>query len=295
MSAIYDFYGKNVTEAIENARQQLGVEHEQLEIDIVSTGSAGIFGFAKKDAHIRVVVKQQPKEDVNDPYGVSDIFAESLTAAGNGKKSGPEKPAADPVIKENGEIAAPAASADEEEQQEELQPAEVALLEKELAEIVRLMGFTATVTTTVTGRSVTLTLHGDYEQELIGEDGKVLDSLQYLLRKIAGRKIAGGGVRLTLDVGDYRVRRLAEMKALATELAERVRKDGKTQAIPALNPAERREIHILLQEDNEVRSRSVGDGMFKKVLIYKSGSGGKRGRRPSRNRKSASYTPKESA
>ena len=44
-----------------------------------------------------------------------------------------------------------------------------------------------------------------------------------------------------------------------------------TQAIPALNPSERRVVHMLLQDDKEVRSRSVGEGLFKKVLIYKPG------------------------
>ena len=48
--------------------------------------------------------------------------------------------------------------------------------------------------------------------------------------------------------------------------------DGKTQAIPALNPSERRVVHVMLQDDKSIRSRSVGDGLFKKVLIYKPGS-----------------------
>ncbi len=288
MSAIYDFYGKNVTEAIENAQQKLGVEHEQLDIDIVSTGSAGIFGFAKKDAHIRVVVKQQQKQDANDPYGVSDIFAESLTANQNNETSREEEPTEVPQARSDGAVTSVVADDEESGAEEDLQPAEVELLEKELVEIVRLMGFAATVTTTVSGRNIEFVLHSsEHETELIGEEGRVLDSLQYLLRKIAGRKV-DGSVRLNLDVGDYRARRLTQMKALATELAEQVRQDGKTQAIPALSPAERREIHILLQGDDEVRSRSVGDGIFKKVLIYKPGSG-RRGRRSPRNRKSTSY------
>ncbi|PID73124.1 MAG: RNA-binding protein [Desulfobacterales bacterium] len=286
MSAIYDFYGKNVTEAIENARQELGVEHEQLDIDIVTTGSAGIFGFAKKDAHIRVVVKQQPKEDVHDPYGVSDIFADSLDTDKTNEKSREKKPAASPRAKSDSVTQPVVSAAKDQIAEKELQAAEVELLEKELVEIVRLMGFTAAVTTTVSGRNIEFVLQSsEHEAELTGEEGRVLDSLQYLLRKIAGRKV-DGSVRLNLDVGDYRARRLAEMKVLATELAEQVRQDGKTQAIPALSPAERREIHILLQGDDEIRSRSVGDGIFKKVLIYKPGSG-RRGRRSPRNRKSA--------
>jgi len=57
----------------------------------------------------------------------------------------------------------------------------------------------------------------------------------------------------------------------ARELAALVKVDGKTQVIPSLNAAERRVVHMALQDDKEIRSRSVGDGLFKKVLIYKPG------------------------
>ncbi len=299
MSAIYDFHGKNVTEAIENARQKLGVGLEQLDIEIVTTGSAGIFGFARKDARIRVTVKQ-PVEDADDPYGVSGIFADSLVAVKGDKKREKNEPAEKkPAPKKRVCPPVPAVSAppadvasDNQEFKGEIQKGELALLEKELLDIVRLMGFSARVETSIQGRNVEMVLHGDDEAELVGEDGKVLDSLQYLLRKIAGRKITQA-VRLNLDVGNYRTRRLAEMKALALKLAEQVKRDGKTQVIPALSPAERREVHLHLQSDSEVRSRSVGEGMFKKVLIYKPGNG-KGGRRFSRNRKRTPHTLKES-
>jgi spoIIIJ-associated protein len=80
-------------------------------------------------------------------------------------------------------------------------------------------------------------------------------------------------------VGDYREKRLEELKVKAVELAALVKEDGKTQVLPALNPSERRTIHMILQEDKEIRSRSVGDGLFKKILIYKPGKGGRPGGR----------------
>ena len=92
-------------------------------------------------------------------------------------------------------------------------------------------------------------------------------------------------VSIDLDAGNFRERRVVELKKLAGELAEQVKEDGKTQAIPALNPSERRVVHVTLQDDKGVRSRSVGDGLFKKVLIYKPGkprkkSGSRRRGRP---------------
>jgi len=83
-------------------------------------------------------------------------------------------------------------------------------------------------------------------------------------------------IMLALNAGDFRERRAEELKVRAVELADKVKADGKTQSISALNPSERRVVHMILQEDKGVRSRSVGEGLFKKVLIYKPG----KGRRP---------------
>ena len=59
------------------------------------------------------------------------------------------------------------------------------------------------------------------------------------------------------------------------ELAAQVRQSGKTKAIAGLNPMERRAVHLALQQDGEIRSRSVGSGLFKKILIYKAGKDNK--------------------
>lgn len=116
------------------------------------------------------------------------------------------------------------------------------------------------------------------------QEGRTLDSLQYILRKIVSRKIAGR-VRLSIDVGNYRERRHQELREKAVAYAELVKESGKTQVITSLNPYERRVVHVALQDDTDIRSRSVGDGLFKKVLIYKPGKGQKNsGRKKSRGR-----------
>jgi spoIIIJ-associated protein len=106
----------------------------------------------------------------------------------------------------------------------------------------------------------------------------VLDSLQYILRKVVTRKVPER-LRISINVGDFREKRLETLKEKAVELASMVKEDGKTQVLPALNPSERRAIHMILQEDKEIRSRSVGDGLFKKILIYKPGKGNRGGRK----------------
>jgi spoIIIJ-associated protein len=63
-----------------------------------------------------------------------------------------------------------------------------------------------------------------------------------------------------------------------------VKDSGKTRSIPALNPAERRIVHMVLQDDSTIRSRSVGEGLFKKILIYLPGRGRKKSPRNGKNK-----------
>ena len=124
------------------------------------------------------------------------------------------------------------------------------------------------------GDSLLAHMDGEYVSDIIGEEGRTLDSLQYLLRKICSKKFSAK-IILNLDAGDFRANRLQDLTKLGLKYAAEVKKTGKTRAIPSLNPSERRVVHIALQDDKEIRSRSVGEGLFKKVLIYRPGKGTK--------------------
>jgi spoIIIJ-associated protein len=137
------------------------------------------------------------------------------------------------------------------------------------------MGFPSEVAVHFVDNTVHCHITGPFEEQIVGPEGRTLDSLQYLLRKMVAIHLPDK-IMLSLNAGDFRERRAEELKVRAVELATLVKADGKTQSIPALNPSERRVVHMVLQEDKGVRSRSVGEGLFKKVLIYKPG----KGRRP---------------
>jgi spoIIIJ-associated protein len=141
---------------------------------------------------------------------------------------------------------------------------------QDVAKLLELMSCPSAVTVELDNQTVVCKISGEHQDALTGQEGRTLDSLQYLLRKMTTRLLPDR-TKLALEVGDYRERRIEELKKRVLELAAQVREDGMTQAIPALNPSERREVHMLLQDDKEVRSRSVGEGLFKKVLIYKPG------------------------
>mgnify|MGYP002633284001 CR=1 FL=1 len=322
-----DFYGKEVAVAIKNACDSLGVPQERLEIEVVETGTTGIFGLIRKKAHIRVLIKEELGEVIADVFETGSfikpepeeelepevIKAEEVKTAPKKpetKKSEHKKPehkkteseatAKDKVVVIN------QTAADDDDEDDDLSTdkdlgVEVSLesleiVKTELLQLVELMGFPSTLEVETVGQSLACTLRGEFEEDLTGVDGKVLDSLQYLLRKIISRKVPER-LRISINVGDFREKRLEELKVKCVELAAQVKEDGKTQVLPALNPSERRVIHMILQEDKEIRSRSVGDGLFKKILIYKPGKGARpsgRKRPQSKGRQSKSGPKKDS-
>ena len=161
----------------------------------------------------------------------------------------------------------------------EISPAVAAELKETLEKILSLMEMDSEVNMEINGGRIDARISGDHLEAITERDGSVLDSLQYLMRKIASHKITGKAI-FNLDAGDYRERRRVELEKLARELATETRETGRTKAIGSLNPAERRIVHLTLQDENDIKSRSVGDGHFKKVLIYLPGRG--KGRRKKR-------------
>ncbi len=271
-----DYYGKDVSEAIKKACEALGVPQETLDIEVVETGSSGIFGLIRKKARIRVQIKPPAKEG-------ADIFAISSFLGVKSKEEEQLETELEPpnVAHRLSKVR------DEDDEEEEDLPVEaemegdaslesIEIVKEELLRIVELMGFPSTLEVETTGLAVICTLRGDFEENLAGPEGKVLDSLQYILRKIISRKVQER-LRISINVGAFREKRLEELKVKAAELAALVKEDGKTQVLPGLNPSERRIIHMFFQEDKEIRSRSVGDGLFKKILIYKPGKGNRPG------------------
>lgn len=281
MEKAKDYYSKNVADAIRQACADFGTSQEKLDIEVVETGSAGIFGLCRKRAHIRVtrkrseaaaaepVKKQKGKE--KSPQTAEKKKSVKTTGEDEAKQVPQQKGAGKGVKK------AKAQEKKGETQDQQLAPVEppseevLTVIQTDLAKILELMGFPSEVQVIFADDAIQCQINGEHVESIAGQDGRTLDSMQYLLRKMYSQKLPDR-MMIDLNAGDFRERRIAELQQKAVELADKVKNDGKTQAIPALNPSERRVVHVALQDDNTVRSRSVGDGLFKKVLIYKPGS-----------------------
>jgi len=256
MSEKIEYRGKDVTEAIRNACDDLHVNQEELKIEVLAPGSAGIFGvFGKKQAVIAVTMKKRRASEKTGGHGET-----------RGKTAGPRR-------SERKKSGAPLRRGPEREPAV-ISPEVLAAIKGDLEKILQLMGLAAQVTVTNEENKVIAKLSGGNEEEIIGPEGQTLDSLQYLMRKIVSRKVEGK-IMFSLDAGTYREMRREDLEEMALRLAAEVRENGRTKSIPALNPAERRIVHMKLQDDPTIRSRSVGEGQFKKILIYVPGRGKK--------------------
>ena len=300
-----DFLGKTVADVIKQACDVFQVPQENLEIEVVETGSTGIFGFIRKKAHIRARIKKDaavrttthhkepspPPVEQAPPVQPQAVPVATVVASPVVAASVQDEPVDTEIVGEDEDeddiLLAPSA-------EEALSQESIDGVQQELSRLLQLMGLPSRVEIEAQGSSVRCHVIGDFEEDLTGQEGKILDSLQYLLRKITARKITER-LRIAIDVGDFREKRQDELEDQARELAVLVKEDGKTQTIPSLNPSERRVVHMALQDDKEIRSRSVGDGLFKKVLIYKPGkpntSGGSKKRPPSRGRRGKGNKP----
>lgn len=103
---------------------------------------------------------------------------------------------------------------------------------------------------------------------LIGREGQHLAAIQYLLARIITTKMKVQ-VRIQLDTGDYHQRQDERMQSLALMLADRLRKTGRSQSTRPMSAYQRRVIHLALQDEPDVQTRSVGDGVLKRVIIMK--------------------------
>lgn len=282
MSAKMEYKGTDVEEAIGNACAALNVPREELNIRIISTGSTGIFGLGRKKAAVQVSLKKEggheqkrpaPEKKASVPRGRAEKPASD-------RKPSPPRARAE-QSPANGEPA-------EEVVGDPVTPEEMEAIRVDIAKILELMGCPSEISMEQDqNNKVHAKITGEFVDILVGPEGQTLDGLQYVLRKIITRKFPQK-VLFSLDAAGFRENRMGELQARALRLAQEVKETGKTRTIPAINPAERRMVHMALQDDTEIRSRSVGEGLFKKVLIYLPGKGR---RRSPRKKKSGENSP----
>ncbi|MEX2228255.1 MAG: RNA-binding cell elongation regulator Jag/EloR [Dehalococcoidia bacterium] len=101
---------------------------------------------------------------------------------------------------------------------------------------------------------------------LIGRRGETLANLQYLLNTVVSRREKDGPI-YGLDIEGYRRRREQQLIEMAREVAAEVRATGDVITLEPMPASERRIIHLSLQDEEGVKTESVGSGEHRQVEI----------------------------
>ncbi len=118
----------------------------------------------------------------------------------------------------------------------------------------------------VEGDRAVVSVVGATLDELVGDDGEVLEALQELTRLAVHRK-TGSRARLMLDVGGFRAKRRADLAELGRSVAAEVSRTGEPKKLRAMSPFERKIIHDAVALAG-LRSESEGEEPNRRVVVF---------------------------
>ena len=277
---------KTVDDAITKACVELGLSSDQLDIQIISEGSAGFLGIGSKPAVIQVRRKEDdvPAQPEAGKAATEETAPEAKKQGGESKKASSKGQGRRRGHKAAVAEAAPAegenvAGADEKPARREKKEV---IPERSAEEIVTIKAAASqfldgvfkamdlpvgiTIDYEAETGSLNVDMEGDDMGILIGKRGQTLDSLQYLTSLVVN-KDQKDYVRVKLDTEDYRKRRKDTLENLAKNIASKVRRTGRAVSLEAMNPYERRIIHSALQGNNSVQTYSEGNEPYRHVVV----------------------------
>jgi spoIIIJ-associated protein len=240
--------GNSIDEAIDRALVELGVTRDKVDIDIISNSTRGLFGFGGKHAKVRATLRT-PLDTTP-----AEQDERAARAAEQSRPTAEEK-----TIASNRSVKLPREGTVDGQTLDRVRTV--------LQEVLRLMGSEAAVE--VLSRDpegAHLVINGDTSGRLIGRRGQTLDALEYFANRIVARDDEHAS-RIVVDSQNYRERRRQSLEELAHRMAERARRRGKAVALNPMNPRDRRIIHLALQNDRSLTTRSSGKGYFRRLLI----------------------------
>jgi spoIIIJ-associated protein len=231
----YEFEGKTTEEAIQNAARELDLPVEELSIDVIEPGSAGIFGLVGgRKAKIKVTLKTP-----------SELEKEEAEQEEEHKLG---------------------------ERKEEPHEDDVNFAKRTLEEILTLIPVEATVAGSRDERRINLRIQGDPTGLLIGRKGNTLDALQFLVNKIVSKGL-DKKIDVAIDSGNYRRRKEDSLTQLALKMGDKAKRINKPVTTDPMNPHDRRLVHLALKGDEHLDTRSRGEGLMKRVVIIPRGKG----------------------
>ena len=220
-------------EAIAAALAELGMDRDDVSVEIVERAKSGFLGIGASPAVIRVSYEAE-----DEPAAPAAPKAEAPAAA----------------VK-----AAPAAVVDENEDYAEIRKFLTGLLER--------MGVTADIEISPRENGgVNVNLSGSGMGAIIGRRGETLDAIQHLTNYVVNRG-SEKRMHISVDAECYRNKREESLMRLAEKMAEKAIKYKRSMALEPMNSYERHVIHTALQNYEGVTTSSTGVEPNRRVVV----------------------------
>ena len=274
MEKEFIYVAGTVDEAIKNGLTDLGLKEEDVKIEVLEGGSAGIFGLFKKEARVKLSpldseFKKEDKPKV-EKKEVKEVKPEVKEEVKEQKQEEKETPVAEKTTEVKEETVV------EKEEVKEQRPKREDYIVKNqdkivsyLQNIVIAMGYPdATVEFSEDGnRHFTLNIKTEENTSLIiGKRGSTLNSLQFLVNNYA-KKFSSHFFRIEVDCDDYRESRKKTLEELALNLAKKSKKTGRPVELEPMTSVERKIIHNALTGIKNVETESRGDEPYRYLVI----------------------------
>lgn len=137
-----------------------------------------------------------------------------------------------------------------------------------LTDIVAKMGFDLLVEETRRDGTLELTLDGPDRRRVTAHDGELLSAMEFVLHRM-GRRAWPDEPPLRLLCRGFRSERDDELIVMVREAAAQVARSGLPRRLHAMNPYERRVVHMTVREVPGLTTVSEGDGFMKRVRVEK--------------------------
>jgi spoIIIJ-associated protein len=300
MAVQTEYEGKNVDEALKSASKNLNIPLEKIQYEVLNYGNSGFLGFiGVKKAKIKVNLSTDNDASGSGASSLVDEAFDSNKKSDKSKKRTDFKKAKknEPAPQPEPEKASPEKKEKPvQEKQEKKEPVKAPKKEKitetveeetadkeavdvsdeavekgreTLEKILMNLSDSFEISPEISGNEVLYNLKADNPGVIIGKKGQNLESMQFLVDKIVN-KLSDDRVRVLIDIEDYLERRKQNLRSIALRYAEKVKKTGKPSTIGQLSSYERRFIHIALRDDRKVRTQSMGEGYYRKLVVFPS-------------------------
>ena len=281
MEKEFIYVAGTVDEAIKNGLADLGLREEDVKIEVLEGGSAGIFGLFKKEARVKLSPldsefkkEDKPKVEEKEVKEVKPEVKEEVKEQKQEEKVVVKEEKETPVAEKTTEVKEETV-VEKEEIKEQRPKREDYIVKNQdkivsyLQNIVIAMGYPdATVEFSEDGnRHFTLNIKTEENTSLIiGKRGSTLNSLQFLVNNYA-KKFSSHFFRIEVDCDDYRESRKKTLEELALNLAKKSKKTGRPVELEPMTSVERKIIHNALTGIKNVETESRGDEPYRYLVI----------------------------